>query len=118
MKSVAELEAIRLRTLSQVNLRRESEGTRVAVAMGTCGIAAGARPVVTAFMEEVAKQNLNGVVVAQTGCVGNCDKEPVVVVTCPGKEKVTYVNVKPEMVSRIVTEHLVNGQPVKEYTLG
>ena len=118
MKSVAELEAIRLRTLSQVNLRRESEGTRVAVAMGTCGIAAGARPVVTAFMEEVAKQNVQDVVVAQTGCIGNCEQEPVVVVTCPGKEKVTYVKVQPDMVSRIVEEHLVNGQPVKEYTLG
>lgn len=118
MKSVAELEAIRQRTLSQVKLRRESRGTRVAVAMGTCGIAAGARSIVTAFMEEVAKQNLQDVVIAQTDCIGNCDQEPIVVITCPGQDKVTYVNVKPEMVSRIVTEHLVNGRPVKEYTLG
>ena len=118
MKSVAELEAIRQRTLNKVNLRRESEGIRVAVGMATCGIAAGARPVLTTFIEEVGKRNLKDVVVAQTGCIGMCRYEPIVEVTCPGKEKVTYVHVKPEMVSKIVADHIVNGQPVMEYTIG
>ena len=117
MKSLAELEAIRQKTLNKVNLRRESEGTRIAVGMATCGIAAGARPVLTAFMDEVGKRNLLNVVVAQTGCIGMCRYEPIVEITCPGQEKVTYVHVKPEMVPRIVADHVVNGQPVLEYTI-
>ena len=118
MKSFAELEAIRQRTLDQVNLRREHEGTRIVVGMATCGIAAGARPVMLAFLEEVRKRNLLDVTVAQTGCIGMCRLEPMVEITLPGQEKVTYVKVKPEMVARIVTEHVVNGRPVEEYTIG
>lgn len=118
MKSIAELEAIRQKTLSQVNLRRESEGIRITVGMATCGIAAGARPVLTTFMEEVGKRNLQNVVVAQTGCIGMCRFEPIVEVTCPGKDKVTYVHVTPEKVAKIVADHIVNGQPVMEYTIG
>ena len=86
--------------------------------MATCGIAAGARPVLSAFVEEVAKRNLKDVSVGQTGCIGVCRLEPLVEVYIPGQEKVTYVKVKPEMAKRIVSEHLVNGQPVLEYTIG
>ena len=118
MKSIADLEKIRQKTLSAVNLRRESEGTRIAVGMATCGIAAGARPVMTAFIDEVGKRNMLNVVVAQTGCIGMCRYEPIVEITMPGQEKVTYINVKPEMVARIVAEHVVNGNPVAEYTIG
>ena len=118
MKSIADLEKIRQKTLSAVNLRRESEGTRVAIGMATCGIAAGARPVMTAFIDEVGKRNMLNVVVAQTGCIGMCRYEPIVEVTLPGQDKVTYVNVKPDMVARIVAEHVVNGNPVVEYTIG
>ena len=118
MKSLAELEAIRQRTLDKVNLRREKEGTRIVVGMATCGIAAGARPVLLECMEEVAKRNLLNVTVAQTGCIGMCRLEPIVEVTVPGQEKVTYVRVKPEMVPKIIAEHVVNGHPVTEYTIG
>ena len=117
MKSIADLEKIRQRTLNSVNLRREGEGTRVVVGMATCGIAAGARPVMTAFIDEVGKRNLMDVVVAQTGCIGMCRYEPIVEVTLPGQEKVTYVHVKPDMVPRIVAEHVVNGKPVVVYTI-
>ena len=118
MKTLAELEAIRQKTLDQVNLRKENnDGTRVVVGMATCGVAAGARPVMLGFVEEVKKRNLLDVTVAQTGCIGMCRYEPMVEITSPGKEKVTYVNVKPEMVARIVTEHVVNGNPVEEYTI-
>ena len=86
--------------------------------MATCGIAAGARPVMLAFMEEIEKRQLNHVTVSQTGCIGMCRLEPMVDVILPGKEKVTYVHVKPEMVPRIVAEHIVNGRPVEEYTIG
>ena len=119
MKSLAELKAIRDKTRASVTLRENAEaGTRVMVGMATCGIAAGARPVLNAFVEEVAKRGLQDVMVTQTGCIGICQYEPVVEVVTPGQEKVTYVKMTPEKVSRIVTEHLVNGSPVTEYTVG
>ena len=120
MKSLAELEAIRKSTLNRINLRSEkdSETTRVVVGMATCGIAAGARPVMMAFMDEINKRGLSTVTVSQTGCIGMCRLEPMVDVIVPGHEKVTYVHVKPEMVPRIVAEHIVNGRPVDEYTIG
>ena len=118
MKSFAELEAIRQKTLDKVNLRREHDGARIVVGMATCGIAAGARPVMLAFLDEVSKRGLLEVAVAQTGCIGMCRLEPMVEVHMPNKEKVTYVNVNPDMVPRIVTEHIVNGRPVDEYTIG
>lgn len=118
MKTLQELEAIRKKTLDTINLRKDADGTRVVVGMATCGIAAGARPVLTAFMDEVATRSLQDVVVAQTGCIGVCRLEPIVEVYKPGEEKVTYVKVTPDMVGRIVTEHVVNGNPVTEYTIG
>ena len=118
MKSLADLEAIRQRTLDKVNLRREHEGTRISVGMATCGIAAGARPVMLKFLEEIQKRNLQNVTVSQTGCIGMCRLEPMLDVIMPGKEKVTYVRVNPDMVPRIVAEHIVNGRPVQEYTIG
>ena len=120
MKSMAELEAIRQRTLQRINLRKEdeNENIRVVIGMATCGIAAGARPVMLSFMDEIQKRGLQHVTVSQTGCVGMCRLEPMVDVITPGKEKVTYVHVKPEMVPRIVAEHIVNGRPVAEYTIG
>ena len=120
MKSMAELEAIRKKTLERINLRREdeSDNVRVVVGMATCGIAAGARPVMLKFMEEINKREMSNVTVSQTGCIGMCRLEPMVEITLPGQEKVTYVKVNPSMVPRIVTEHIVNGKPVEEYTIG
>ena len=119
MKSIAELEAIKKKVLDNVNLRKErEEGIRVVVGMATCGIAAGARPVMTAFMEEVSKRSLGNVVVEQTGCIGVCRLEPIVEVFVPGQEKVTYVKMTPEKVAKIVADHIVNGQAVTEYTIG
>ena len=120
MKSLAELQAIREKTLNRINLRKEEEGeaTRVVIGMATCGIAAGARPVMLSFMDEINKRGLQHVTVSQTGCIGMCRLEPMVDVILPGQEKVTYVHVKPEMVPRIVAEHIVNGRPVEEYTIG
>lgn len=119
MKSLEELAALRERMKNNVAMRQDnSTATRVVVGMATCGIAAGARPVLTAFVEEVNRRNLKDVVVTQAGCIGMCKLEPIVEVFQPGKEKVTYVKMTPEKVSRIVTEHLVNGSPVTEYTVG
>jgi len=120
MKSLAELEAIRKKTLNRINLRKEDEGevTRVVIGMATCGIAAGARPVMLAFMDEINKRGLNHVTVSQTGCIGMCRLEPMVDVIVPGQDKVTYVHMSPEKVGRVVAEHIVNGRPVAEYTIG
>ena len=118
MKSLADLEAIRKKTLEQVTLRKDEDSVRIVVGMATCGIAAGARPVMNAFMEEVAKRNLDKVTITQTGCIGMCRLEPIVEVLVPGKEKVTYVKMSPEKVARVVSEHIVNGKPVAEYTIG
>ncbi len=119
MKSLADLEAIRAKTLENIAMRKDNhDAARVVVGMATCGIAAGARPVMLQFVEEIKKRNLEHVTVSQTGCIGMCRLEPMVDVIIPGQEKVTYVKVNPEMVARIVAEHIVNGRPVEEYTIG
>ena len=119
MKSLAELQEIRNRALNQVNLRKEREdGIRVVVGMATCGIAAGARPVLNAFVQEVEKRNMADVTVTQTGCIGMCRLEPIVEVYVPGQEKVTYIEMTEEKVAKVVAEHLVNGKIVAEYTVG
>ncbi len=119
MKSLEELRAIREKMKQQMDLRGPSEDhIRVVVGMATCGIAAGARPVLTAFLDEVEKRGLQNVTVSQTGCIGVCRLEPIVEVFVPGEEKVTYVKVKPQMVPVIVEQHLVNHSVVTDYTIG
>ena len=119
MKSLAELQAIKERTLKNMTARNDSEdATRVVVGMATCGIAAGARPVMNAFTEEIARRSLKGVTVSQTGCIGMCQYEPIVEVFVPGQEKVTYVQMTAEKVAKIVNDHIVNGNIVTEYTVG
>ena len=119
MKSLQELAAIRDRMKQTVSTREAAhDSVRVVVGMATCGIAAGARPVLNAFTEEVARRELHDVLVTQTGCIGICQYEPVVEVYMPGKEKVTYVKMTPEKAVRVVGEHLVGGTPVTEYTIG
>ncbi len=118
MKTIQELEEIRKKTLERINIRKEREGPRVVVGMATCGISAGARPVLKALVEEVNKRGLQGVIVSQTGCIGICEYEPIVEVYRPGEEKVTYIKMTPEKVARIVVEHIVNGNVVTEYAIG
>ena len=119
MKSLEELMAIRDKAKASMTDREGTgDGIRVVVGMATCGIAAGARPVLNAFVDEVAKRNLKNVSVAQTGCIGMCQYEPIVEVFEPGKEKVTYVKMTAEKVPEIVASHLVNGNPVVDYTVG
>lgn len=119
MKSLEELKAIREKMQRQMNIRQDDpDAIRVVVGMATCGIAAGAKPVLSAFLEQVQLHNLKNVTVSQTGCIGVCRLEPIVEVYVPGEEKVTYVKMKPEMVPKIVQDHLVNHSPVTEYTIG
>ena len=118
MKYLDELQANRDKARAQVGLRSESGASvRVQVGMATCGIAAGARPVLNAFVEEVAKRNLHDIMVTQTGCIGICQYEPVVEVI-EGDKKTTYVKMTAEKAVRVVNDHLVNGNVVTEYTIG
>ena len=119
MKSLEELKALREKAQSQMGMRSEDENvTRVVVGMATCGIAAGARPVLNAFTEEVAAKGLSNVMVTQTGCIGLCMYEPIVEVYEPGKEKVTYVKMTADKAKEVVEKHLKGGAPVAEYLIG
>ena len=119
MKSLEELKALREQMQSKMNVRKDDSDTvRVVVGMATCGIAAGARPVLNAFLEEVNKRGLNNVQVTQTGCIGVCRLEPIVEVYVPGQEKVTYVKMNAEKVPTIVAQHIINKQVVTDYTIG
>ena len=120
MKSLEELAAMVDRNHSKafdplgltVDLELDSLG------MATCGIAAGARPVMLEFIEELKRRGIENATVSQTGCVGVCRLEPIVEVYVKGQEKVTYVHMTPEKVARVVNDHIVNGRPVEEYTVG
>ena len=117
MKSLAELAAIRDKMKDKVVLREGTSDTRIVVGMATCGIAAGARPVLSAFVEGVNDAGLNSTVtVSQTGCIGICQYEPVVEVFTPGQEKVTYVKMTAEKVEKVIAEHIKGGKVVEEYT--
>ena len=119
MKSLAELQALRDKMKDRIGIREAApDNIRIVVGMGTCGIAAGARPVLTAINNEVVKRNLKNVTVAQTGCIGICEQEPIVEVIMPGKDKVTYVRMSAEKAVRVVVDHIVNNNPVREYALG
>lgn len=119
MKSLEELRKIREEMQGQVSLRSEDhKQTRVVVGMATCGIASGARPILTALAEAVQNNNLDNITVNQTGCIGLCQYEPVVEVIEPNKDKVTYVNMTKDKALEVVNLHLIGGEPVIKYTIG
>lgn len=119
MKSLEELNAIRDKMKNKVGLRSEDETvTRVVVGMATCGIAAGARPVLKAFVEGIAEKGLSDkVMVTQTGCIGMCMYEPLVEIMEPGKEKVTYIHMTPKKAREVIDQHLIRGQIVENYII-
>ena len=117
MKSLEELKAIKAKMQDKVALRTSSGETRIVVGMATCGIAAGARPVLSAFVEGINNEGLaSTVTVSQTGCIGICQYEPVVEVFQAGKEKVTYVKMTAEKAAKVIEEHIKGGKVVEEYT--
>ncbi len=116
MKSIAELEAVKARALEEIRLRQSGEVPRIVVGMGTCGIAAGAREVVAAILDELGRRHLHAVV-TQTGCVGLCAREPLVDVIIPGQLRVTYGDVTPARARHIVVQHVANGRVVGEWAL-
>ncbi len=119
MKSLEELMAIKAKMKDKVAIRQASDEIRVVVGMATCGIAAGARPVLNAFVEGVADAGLTDkVTVTQTGCIGICQYEPVVEVFVQGNEKVTYVKMTAEKAKEVIEKHIKGGNVVAEYTIG
>ncbi len=119
MKSFEELMAIKEKMQDKVAVRNAPDGMRVVVGMATCGIAAGARPVLNAFVEGVNQAGLaQKVTVTQTGCIGFCQYEPIVEVFEQGKEKVTYIKMTAEKAHEVVEKHLKGGEPIAEYTIG
>ena len=118
MKSLQELQAIRDKVKQQVEFRKEHNGYRVVVGMATCGIVAGARPVMTTFLELLGKEKLDNVIVTQSGCIGVCRLEPIVEIYDANNEKVTYVNMTSERATKVFESHLKNGTIIKEYTIG
>ena len=119
MKSLEELKAIKAKMQDKVVLRTSSGDVRIVVGMATCGIAAGARPVLNAFVEGVAEAGLGDhVIVTQTGCIGICQYEPVVEVYTPDAEKVTYVKMTADRAKEVIEKHIKGGKPVVEYTIG
>ena len=119
MKSLEELKAIREKMQNQVSMRAEDHThTRVVVGMATCGIAAGARPVLTTLSNLVQEKGLTDhISVTQTGCIGPCQYEPIVEVIEPGKPKITYIKMNPAKAAEIVDKHLIGGHVVDEYTM-
>ena len=116
LKSLDELRKLKEQAKAGTEARNSNE-TQVIVGMGTCGIAAGARTIMSAVLEEIAKRNLQGITVRQTGCIGMCQKEPLMDIVRPGEPRVTYGNLKPEDVPRIISEHLVNGRVVEDLVI-
>ena len=119
MKSLAELKAIRDRVQNQVSMRAEDHNhIRVVVGLATCGIASGARPVLTTLANAVQEKGLTDkVAVTQTGCIGLCQYEPIVEVMEPGKDKVTYIKMNPDKALEVVERHLIGGHVIEDYTL-
>jgi (2Fe-2S) ferredoxin len=118
VKTLEDLAKIRDKTREALAARKGDLTTKIVVGMGTCGVAAGAREVMSAILDELGKRNLTGIAVTQTGCVGLCDKEPLVEVSKPGRPRVTYGLVTSERARRIVAQHVVNDQIVGEWVIG
>ena len=112
MKSLEDLKRIREEAARKMQMRDKKEGYRVVVGMATCGITAGARPVLNQLVEEVANRKLDNVTVTQVGCMGECALEPIVEVYDPDGNRSTYCKVKPADAKTIIEQHVIGGKVV------
>jgi NADP-reducing hydrogenase subunit HndB len=117
VKSLEDLKKLREEALEKRRVKTASGQAQVIVGMGTCGIAAGARDTMKAILEYIEKENVAGVVVTQTGCIGMCDKEPIVQVVIGEQPKVTYGKVNPDTARRIMKDHVGSGKPVSDHVV-
>jgi NADP-reducing hydrogenase subunit HndB len=117
VKSLDDLKRLKLQALEKRQAMTTSGRAQVVVAMGTCGIAAGARDTMKAVLDQIEADNLTGIVVTQTGCIGKCEWEPIVEVTVGTEPKVIYGKVSPERARKILKEHVEGGKVVAELVL-
>ncbi len=117
IKSLEDLKKVREEALQKRELKTASGTAQVVVGMGTCGIAAGARDTMKAILDTIENDSLNGIIVTQTGCIGLCEKEPIVMVTIGTQPKVTYGKVNPDVAKRILKEHVIDGKPVADHVI-
>jgi NADP-reducing hydrogenase subunit HndB len=116
LKTLDDLKRVREEAQGTLKTRMDT-GTTIIVGMGTCGIAAGARDTMHAILDELAARQIDAHVTT-VGCIGQCVKEPLVDIEQAGQPRITYANVKPDMVPRLIEEHLIQGQPVQEWVIG
>ncbi len=116
LKSLDDLKRVRDEAQQALKTRLDT-GTTIVVGMGTCGIAAGARDTMHAILAELASRNIDAHVTT-VGCIGQCVKEPLVDIEQAGRPRISYANIRPDMVPRLIEEHLVNGRPVEEWVIG
>lgn len=112
LKNLDDLRQLREQVKGEMQKRFGGE-TKIVVGMGTCGIAAGAREIMNALLEEVRKRKINATV-TQTGCIGMCEKEPLVDIQRPNEPRITYGNVAVDDVNRLISEHVVIGRVVED----
>lgn len=117
IKSLEELKRVREEALQKKQMKAAAGNVQVIVAMGTCGIAAGARDTMKSVLNFIETNNLSGVSVTQTGCIGMCEQEPILQVVIGENPKVTYGKVNIEVAEQIMKQHVQNGLPVKDYVL-
>jgi (2Fe-2S) ferredoxin len=117
IKSLEDLKIAREEALKKRALKASSGTVQVIVGMGTCGIAAGARDTMKSILDTIEKESINGIIVTQTGCIGLCEKEPIVQVVIGESPKVTYGKVTPEVAKKILSEHVGNGKVVTDHVL-
>jgi NADP-reducing hydrogenase subunit HndB len=117
LKTLEDLKRVREEALKSIKLREGQQKCKIVVAMGTCGIASGAREVMTAILDELAKRGIDDVTVAQTGCKGLCEQEPTVDVIKAGEPAVTYGYVTPEKARSIIAQHIVNDHIAGEWVV-
>jgi len=115
VKTLADLRAIKEKAKQDMAAREQSATYRISVAMGTCGIAAGARSVMSAILDEMSKRGIQDATVSQTGCLGYCDQEPMVQVTDAQNTTITYGKVSPEAARKIIADHVQNGNVLTEH---
>ena len=114
IKSLEELKRVREEALQKKQMKATPGNVQVIVAMGTCGIAAGARDTMKSVLNYIENENVSGVMVTQTGCLGRCEEEPIVQVIFGDQPKVVYGKVNTQVAEKIMKQHVQNGQPVKE----
>ena len=113
--NIEDLKSLRERAKEEVDLRTGPKDMQITIHMGTCGIAAGARDVLTQLADELGQASVDTVTLRQSGCMGLCDQEPMLTLTDRSNKSFVYGKLNQEKVRKIVQEHVLGGNPVIPY---